>query len=176
MKRLLVLLLLCACAVAALPGCKEIPEPVQQPLPKAPSLMEQWKQEMVPEGADIVFEAQQFAGHVSFSAWYSIAVTLRDGELCLSGKPYEQVEYYVNLGLELNENVLSVWKNTDRETAAEILTKIQNSPGFLLESKEADRTAPKVAVCEVDGMTYFLFTADSDSNEVMRIYCANRTA
>lgn len=138
--------------------------------------MEQWKQETVPEGADIVFEAQQFAGHVSFSAWYSIAVTVRDGELCLSGKPYEQVEYYVNLGLEINENVLSVWKNTDRETAAEILTKIQNSPSFLLESKEADRTAPKVAVCEVDGMTYFLFTADSDSNEVMRIYCANRTA
>lgn len=138
--------------------------------------MEQWKQETVPEGADIVFEAQQFAGHVSFSAWYSIAVTLRDGELCLSGKPYEQVEYYVNLGLEINENVLSVWKNTDRETAAEILTKIQNSPSFLLESKEADRTAPKVAVCEVDGMTYFLFTADSDSNEVMRIYRANRTA
>ena len=149
---------------------------MQPPLPKAPSLMEQWKQETVPEGADIVFEAQQFAGHVSFSAWYSIAVTLRDGELCLSGKPYEQVEYYVNLGLEINENVLSVWKNTDRETAAEILTKIQNSPSFLLESKEADRTAPKVAVCEVDGMTYFLFTADSDSNEVMRIYRANRTA
>lgn len=31
MKRLIVLLLLCACAAAALPGCKEISEPVQQP-------------------------------------------------------------------------------------------------------------------------------------------------
>ena len=168
--RAMLLMLLCS---VLLPGCKEISEPEQQPLPEGPSLIERWKQDIAPKDVEIRFEALQFAKLAELSWWEDFDVVVRDGNLYLSGILYESMGYKANPGFRIDVDAMRTTGNMTKLNAIEPLTRLQSRSCYLLKTDAEQTQIQKIAVCEMDGTYYFLSFFDLDSQDVMRIHSAD---
>lgn len=169
MKRLLSLLLLCACIVAVLSGCTEISDAAPEPLP----LLDRWKQDTGTDGDEICFSAALFAQDAFLSAAFPLAVAVRDGRLYLSGDLYEPAGYESSPDFRMDETQMWTAKNVDKETAAAILPRLRSSGCYLLKPGDGSKHSGRYAVCELDGVYYFLSLYGAENREVLRIHCAD---
>ena len=181
MKRLLSLLLLCACIVAVLSGCTEIPDAAlvdsrlepEVSLPEPLPLLDRWKQDTGTDGDEIRFSAALFAQQAALSAAFSLEIAVRDGHLYLSGDLYEPAGYESSPDFRMDEVQMWTAKNVDKETAAAILPRLRSSGCYLLKPGDGSKHADRYAVCELDGVYYFLSLYGAENREVLRIHRAD---